>query len=86
MIERKMYIAGSAKKFEDSPLAMAVQKAGEFQSSIYITNGNMRANAKSLMGMLTMGLDPTEPVVITAEGADEAAACEAMEAFILSQV
>ena len=62
------------------------QKPGEFESTIYISNGNMRANAKSLMGMLSMQLDPARPVVITAEGADEAAACEAMEEYIRSQM
>ena len=86
MIEKTLKITGNMRKFEDSPLALAVQKAGEFESTIYISNGNMRANAKSLRGMLTMRLDPAVPVVITAEGADEAAACEAMEAYIRSQM
>ncbi|MBQ1332519.1 MAG: HPr family phosphocarrier protein [Lachnospiraceae bacterium] len=86
MIEKTLKITEGMKKFEDSPLALAVQKAGEFESTIYISNGNMRANAKSLMGMLSMQLDPARPVVITAEGADEAAACEAMEEYIRSQM
>ncbi len=86
MTVKTLNIGADAKKLDDSPLAMAVQKAGEFESSIYIQSGNMKANAKSLMGMLTMQLDPAQPVVITAEGADEAAACEAMETYIRGQM
>ena len=86
MTVKTLSIRSNMRKLDDSPLAMAVQKAGEFDSTIYITNGSMRANAKSLMGMLSMQVDPAEPVVITAEGPDEEAAAETLADFIQSQL
>ena len=86
MTVKTLDIGTDVKILDDSPLAMAVQKVGEFESSIYIQSGNMKANAKSLMGMMTMQVDPAVPVVITAEGPDEEAAAETMAEFIRSQV
>ena len=86
MTIKTLNIPGGMKKLDDSPLAMAVQKAGEFESIIYITNGSMRANAKSLMGMMTLEVDPAEPVVITAEGPDEESAAEALAEYIRAQM
>ena len=86
MTVKTLSIRSNMRKLDDSPLAMAVQKAGEFDSTIYITNGSMRANAKSLMGMLSMQVDPAEPVVITAGGPDEEAAAETLADFIQSQL
>ncbi len=65
------------------PLAMLVQVASRFESSIYIDNGEMKANAKSIMGMMTMTLNPDKVVTISADGPDEPEAIAAMEQYIM---
>ena len=79
-------LVSKAHEMDARRIALLVQTACGFDSEIRIRCEERKMNAKSLMGMLTMQLDPARPVVITAEGADEAAACEAMEEYIRSQM
>jgi catabolite repression HPr-like protein len=37
---------------EERPIAVLVQKASKFESSVYLLSGNKRVNAKSIMGMM----------------------------------
>ncbi len=67
---------------EARPVAMLVQVASQYDSSIYVECGSKRVNAKSIMGMMTLGLTPGEQVVITAEGADEEKAIEGIEKYL----
>ena len=57
-------------------IAMLVQRASKYESSIYIQSGDKRVNAKSIMGMMTLGMDLSEDLEISAEGADEETALE----------
>ena len=57
---------------EARPIAMLVQVASQFESEIYVESGKKKVNAKSIMGMMTLGLDTGESVTISANGADEA--------------
>lgn len=54
-----------------SPVAMLVQLASQFDSEIYIEDGNKRFNAKSIMGMMTLGLEEGKALSVMASGADE---------------
>ena len=45
---------------EARPVAVCVQVASQFQSKIYVEHGNVKVNAKSIMGMMTLGLDAGE--------------------------
>lgn len=56
---------------EARPVAVFVQVASQFDSSIYVEVGTKKVNAKSIMGMMTLGLDVGESVVVSADGADE---------------
>ena len=56
-----------------------VQKANEFESSIYLEAQNRRMNAKSLLGIMSLGIVTGETVVLSANGADAEAAVEALE-------
>ena len=56
---------------EVRPVAMLVQQASQFNSSIYIEKGSKSFNAKSIMGMMTLGLAPGEELTVSADGADE---------------
>lgn len=67
---------------EARPVAVFVQVASQFDSSIYVEVGSKKVNAKSIMGMMTLGLDEGELVTVTAEGSDEEAAVAEIEKYL----
>lgn len=67
---------------EARPVAQLVQVASQFDSEIYVEIGSKRVNAKSIMGMMTLGLDMGEEITLTAQGADEEAAMSSMEEYL----
>jgi len=66
---------------EARPIALLVQNASRFESSVYLVIGGKRINAKSIMGVMSLALMNGTEVVIDAEGPDEAEAIAALEAF-----
>ncbi|MBP3475172.1 MAG: HPr family phosphocarrier protein [Lachnospiraceae bacterium] len=67
---------------EARPVAMLVQVASQFESTVYINSGDRKVNAKSIMGMMSLGLDNGEEVTVTADGSDEEAAVTEIEKFL----
>ena len=67
---------------EARPVAMLVQVASQFESTVYINADDRKVNAKSIMGMMSLGLASGEQVTVVAEGSDEAAAVEEIEKFL----
>ena len=65
-----------ASGLEARPIAMLVQVASQFESEIYVESGKKKVNAKSIMGMMTLGLDNGENVTVSANGTDETEAME----------
>ena len=63
---------------EARPVALLVQTASQFDSSIYIESANAKVNAKSIMGMMTLVLQAGEKVTVIADGKDELAAATAI--------
>lgn len=63
-------------------IALLVQEASKYESSIYMQSGARKVNAKSIMGMMTLGLDIGEELEVTADGEDEEAAIEGIERFL----
>lgn len=63
-----------------------VQKANEFESTIYLESGNRKMNAKSLLGIMSLGIVTGSTVTLTAAGADEEAAVNALEALLQRDV
>ncbi|MDE6759929.1 MAG: HPr family phosphocarrier protein [Lachnospiraceae bacterium] len=59
---------------EARPVAVLVQKASQYESRVYIQAGDKKINAKSIMGMMSLGLNQDEEVTISAEGEDESMA------------
>ena len=59
-----------------------VQKANEFSSSIWVECGSRRMNAKSLLGIMSLGIVTGTSVVLSAEGADAETAVIALEALL----
>lgn len=70
---------------ETRPVALLVQMASQFESEVYIESENRRVNAKSIMGMMTLGLDPGTEVTISANGSDEKEAMDQIEAYLTKQ-
>ena len=70
---------------EARPVAHLVQVASLYQSSIYIECGEKKVNAKSIMGMMSLGLPAGESVVVSAEGTDEEAAIKGIEDYLGSE-
>jgi len=67
---------------EARPVALLVQTASQFDSSIYIESDNKKVNAKSIMGMMTLVLQAGEKVIISAEGKDEEEAATSIEKYL----
>lgn len=70
---------------EARPVAVFVQVASQFESSIYVEHENKRVNAKSIMGMMTLGLAAGENVVVSADGSDEEEAIKSIEKYLSSK-
>jgi catabolite repression HPr-like protein len=70
---------------EARPIAMLVQVASQFESEIYVESGRKKVNAKSIMGMMTLGLDTGENVTISVNGSDEAEAMKEIEGYLTSR-
>ena len=56
---------------EARPVAVLVQKASQFESKVFIQSGDKKINAKSIMGMMSLGLTQDEEIIVSAEGSDE---------------
>ncbi len=67
---------------EARPVAVLVQVASKYDSRIYLEAGGKKVNAKSIMGMMGLGLDNGETVTVMAEGQDENQAVEDIELFL----
>ena len=82
---RKEMVVQIAGGLEARPIAVLVQVASQYESSIYLEADGKRVNAKSIMGMMTMALKAGEKLTVEATGTDEAAAIEGIEKYISGQ-
>jgi len=60
------------------PATFFIQKANEFKSLIWVEKEERRVNAKSLLGVLSLGIIGGTGIKIIADGADEQAAVESL--------
>lgn len=70
---------------EARPVAMLVQVASQYDSRIYLESDSKRVNAKSIMGMMTLGLAAGESITVEADGADEEQAVSEIEKYLKNQ-
>ena len=66
--------------------AFFIQKANEFKSSIWIEVENRKINAKSMLGVMSMGITKGTGVNLIAEGPDEEDAVKALSDMLLKDV
>lgn len=67
---------------EARPVALLVQVASQYKSEIYVESDQKRVNAKSIMGMMTLGLSSGEEITVSANGEDELEAIENIEKYL----
>ena len=66
------------------PATFFIQKSNEFKSSIWVEKDARKVNAKSLLGVLSLGITKGTEVTVHADGADEKEAVIALEALVQS--
>ena len=66
------------------PATFFIQKANEYKSSIWIEKDEKKVNAKSLLGVLSLGVAKGTSVTIIAEGSDEEQAVEELVKLVES--
>lgn len=69
---------------EARPVALLVQVASQYESQIYVEADDKKVNAKSIMGMMSLGLAAGEEVKVSIDGSDEEAAMENIEKYLSS--
>ena len=70
---------------EARPIALLVQVASQYDSSLYIEYGDKRVNAKSIMGMMTLVLVPGDTVTVVGDGSDEETAVDAIVTYLTGE-
>ena len=66
------------------PASFFIQKANEYKSSIWVEKEERRVNAKSLLGVLSLGIVGGTNIKIIADGADEENAVDGLVALVAS--
>lgn len=85
MLERTVKVA-MTEGTEERPVAVLVQIASQYESQIHLVSDDKKINAKSIMGMMSLGLCAGEELTVAAEGADEQTAVDNIEKFLSGQV
>ena len=66
------------------PATFFIQKANEYKSSIWVEKDERRVNAKSLLGVLSLGIVKGTTITLIADGSDEKEAVEALAELVRS--
>lgn len=66
------------------PATFFIQKANEFKSLITVSKDDRKVNAKSLLGVLSLGITKGTKVILSADGPDEEEAINELESLIMS--
>ncbi len=67
---------------EARPVAEIVQTASKYESAIYLISGDKKINAKSIMGMMSLGLHNDDIISVEADGRDEEQAIDAVVRYM----
>lgn len=86
MIETLVKVEQHNSNPDGKPIALLVQEASQYASKIYIHVDNKKINAKSIMGMMSLKLDPGEELTIVADGDDEKKAAEGVKTFLMNEM
>ena len=81
MIEKTVVVSMMGEA-EERPVAVLVQVASQYESRVHLVTGDKKINAKSIMGMMSLGLAQNEEVIVSAEGTDEAEAVDNLTDYL----
>ena len=81
MISREVTIKNNVG-LHARPATFFIQKANSFKSSIWVEKDDRRVNAKSLLGVLSLGIVKGMTITLYADGVDEADAIEGLATLI----
>ena len=81
-MSRKEIVVSNVSEEHSNPIAELVQVACRFDSDITLESNNRRINAKSIMGMMTLGLNYGDSIVVSANGTDEEEAMKEIEKYL----
>lgn len=70
---------------EARPIAMLVQKASQFDSTVHIEVGTKKVNAKSIMGMMSLSVCGGDEIAVITNGEDEEIAAREIETYLSKQ-
>ena len=84
MISRSVTINNSVG-LHARPATFFVQKANCFKSSIWVEKDDCRVNAKSLLGVLSLGISKGTAITLIADGVDESSAIDGLAELINSE-
>jgi phosphocarrier protein len=84
MISRNVTIKNSVG-LHARPATFFIQKANSYKSSIWVEKEDCRVNAKSLLGVLSLGIVKGTTITLIADGNDEAAAIDGLVTLIDSE-
>lgn len=82
---RKPVTINLSTGLEARPVAQLVQVASQYNSEVYVEIGRKKVNAKSIMGMMTLGIDAGEEITLSANGEDEEAAMNSIVNYLCNQ-
>ena len=81
-MSKKEIVIQLSNGLEARPVAMLVQVASQFDSEIHVISGQRTVNAKSIMGMMALGIAAGQTVTISADGEDETQAIDSIEKYL----
>jgi len=84
MISRNVTIKNSVG-LHARPATFFIQKANSYKSSIWVEKEDCRVNAKSLLGVLSLGIVKGSTITLIADGSDEALAVEGLAELVDSE-
>ena len=85
MISRSVVINNSVG-LHARPATFFVQKANCYKCSVWVEKEDCRVNAKSLLGVLSLGISKGSEITLIADGADEADAIQGLTALIEGEI
>ena len=83
MITRNVTVQNSVG-LHARPATFFIQKANSYKSSVWVEKGDRRVNAKSLLGVLSLGVVQGMRITLIADGADEEEALKGLAELISS--
>ncbi|PTM56517.1 HPr family phosphocarrier protein [Desmospora activa] len=85
MVEQQLTITNQTG-LHARPAAQLVKEAGQFSSQIYLVKDGKQADAKSLLGVMSLAIRGGEEITIRAEGEDEKEAVQALTQWIENEL